>query len=105
VPCRTRTADSSGHPSFATAPPSEDITRQHRRWASVLTVIFGAVLPGLVTAAAVGLGWLVWRYTAQSGGALEAGLEVADGRYGRVRPEHPTSGAHHGFPTTDQQPA
>jgi hypothetical protein len=146
APCRTRMADSSGRPSFATAAP---FRRHYRRaprrtnqrrcvvlsaepkavhepqrhytdgvggprpprprrrtplpfnvlwWVSVLTMIFGAVLPGLAMAGAVGLGWLVWRYTAQSGEALGAGPEVADGRYGRVRPERPASGAHHGLP-------
>ena len=31
-------------------------------WISVLTVIAGAILPGMGMAAAVGLGWLLWRY-------------------------------------------
>jgi hypothetical protein len=30
-------------------------------WISLLTVIAGAILPGLGMAAAVGLGWLLWR--------------------------------------------
>lgn len=31
-------------------------------WVSAVAVIFGAILPGLAMAAAVGLGWLMWRY-------------------------------------------
>jgi hypothetical protein len=30
-------------------------------WISVSTMIVGAILPGMGMAAAVGLGWLLWR--------------------------------------------
>jgi hypothetical protein len=47
-------------------------------WVSVLTVIVGAILPGMGMAAAVGLGWLVWRYLPELGDTLEAASDVAD---------------------------
>jgi hypothetical protein len=47
-------------------------------WVSVFTVIFGAVLPGMGLAAAVGLGWLLWRYLPELGDMLEAASDVAD---------------------------
>jgi hypothetical protein len=47
-------------------------------WISVLTVIAGAVLPGMGMAAAVGLGWLLWRYLPTSADMLQAESEVVD---------------------------
>ena len=47
-------------------------------WMSVLTVIAGAILPGLGMAAAVGLGWLLWRYLPTLGDMLQAASDVAD---------------------------
>jgi hypothetical protein len=47
-------------------------------WASVLTVIVGAILPGMGMAAAVGLGWLLWRYVPDLGDMLEAASDMAD---------------------------
>jgi len=47
-------------------------------WISVLTVIAGAILPGLGMAAAVGLGWLLWRYQPTLGDMLQAASDVAD---------------------------
>ena len=47
-------------------------------WISVLTVIVGAILPGIGMAAAVGLGWLLWRYVPTLADMLEAASEVAD---------------------------
>ena len=47
-------------------------------WISVLTVIAGAILPGIGMAAAVGLGWLLWRYLPESADMLEATSDVAD---------------------------
>jgi hypothetical protein len=47
-------------------------------WISVLTVIVGAILPGMGMAAAVGLGWLLWRYVPEVGEMLEAASDVAD---------------------------
>jgi hypothetical protein len=47
-------------------------------WVSVLTVIVGAILPGMGMAAAVGLGWLLWRYVPELGDMLEAASDVAD---------------------------
>jgi hypothetical protein len=47
-------------------------------WVSVLTVIVGAILPGLGMAAAVGLGWVLWRYMPELGDMLEAASDVAD---------------------------
>jgi hypothetical protein len=47
-------------------------------WISVLTVIAGAILPGMGMAAAVGLGWLLWRYLPTSEGMSEAAPGVAD---------------------------
>ena len=41
-------------------------------WVSVLSVIVGANLPGLGMAAAVGLGWLLWRYLPGMGDMSEA---------------------------------
>jgi hypothetical protein len=47
-------------------------------WVSVLTVIVGAILPGMGMAAAVGLGWLLWRYLPELGDMLEAASDMAD---------------------------
>ena len=47
-------------------------------WISVLTVIVGATVPGLAMAAAVGLGWLLWRYVPELGDILEAASEASD---------------------------
>jgi hypothetical protein len=47
-------------------------------WVSVLTVIVGAILPGMGMAAAVGFGWLIWRYLPELGDMLEAASDVAD---------------------------
>jgi hypothetical protein len=52
-------------------------------WISVATVIVGAILPGAILpgmgmAAAVGLGWLLWRYVPTLGDMLEAASEVND---------------------------
>ncbi len=47
-------------------------------WVSVLTVIVGAILPGMGMAAAVGLGWLIWRYLPELGDMLEAASDVDD---------------------------
>ena len=47
-------------------------------WVSVLTVIVGAILPGMGMAAAVGLAWLVWRYLPELGDMLEAASDVDD---------------------------
>jgi hypothetical protein len=44
----------------------------------VLTVIVGAILPGLGMAAAVGLGWVLWRYMPELGDMLEPASDVAD---------------------------
>jgi len=47
-------------------------------WISVLTVIAGAILPGMGMAAAVGLGWLLWRYLPTLADMLQAASEVVD---------------------------
>ena len=47
-------------------------------WVSVLTVIVGAIRPGLGMAFAVGLVWLLWRYLPELGDMLEAASDVAD---------------------------
>jgi uncharacterized membrane protein len=47
-------------------------------WISVLTVIVGAILPGMGMAVAVGLGWLLWRYVPTLADMLEAASDVAD---------------------------
>ena len=47
-------------------------------WISVLTVIAGAILPGMGMAAAVGLGWLLWRYLPTSGDMSQAASDAAD---------------------------
>jgi len=47
-------------------------------WISVLTVIVGAILPGIGMAAVVGLAWLLWRYAPTLVDMLEAAAEVAD---------------------------
>jgi hypothetical protein len=47
-------------------------------WVSVLTVIVGEILPGMGMAAAVGFGWLIWRYLPELGDMLEAASDVAD---------------------------
>ena len=47
-------------------------------WVSVLTVIVGAIRPGLGMAFAVGLGWLLWRYLPELGDVLEAASDVDD---------------------------
>jgi hypothetical protein len=47
-------------------------------WVSVSTVIVGAVLPGMGMAAAVGLGWLLWRYLPELGDLVEAASDVED---------------------------
>jgi hypothetical protein len=47
-------------------------------WISMLTMIVGAILPGMGMAAAVGLGWLLWRYVPTLGDMLEAASEVTD---------------------------
>ena len=47
-------------------------------WVSLLTVIVGAAVPGLAMAAAVGLGWLLWRYVPELGDILEAASEASD---------------------------
>jgi hypothetical protein len=47
-------------------------------WISMLTMIVGAILPGMGMAAAVGLGWLLWRYVPTLGDMLEAASEVND---------------------------
>jgi hypothetical protein len=47
-------------------------------WVSVLTVIVGAILPGMGMAAAVGFGWLIWRYLPELGDMLEAASDVDD---------------------------
>jgi hypothetical protein len=52
---------------------------------SVLTVIVGAVRPGLGMAFAVGLGWLLWRYLPALGDMVEAASDVDDD----ADPEHP----------------
>jgi uncharacterized membrane protein len=61
-------------------------------WVSVLTVIVGAILPGLGMAAAVGLGWLLWRYVPGLGDLSEAASDAPgdgddrDQRSGRGSP-------------------
>jgi hypothetical protein len=47
-------------------------------WIAVLTVILGAVRPGLGMAVAVGMGWLLWRYLPALGDWLEDASDVAD---------------------------
>jgi hypothetical protein len=47
-------------------------------WIAVLTVIVGAVRPGLGMAVAVALGWLLWRYLPTLGDMLQDASEVAD---------------------------
>jgi ABC-type uncharacterized transport system permease subunit len=47
-------------------------------WIAVLTVIVGAVRPGVAMAAAVGLGWLLWRYLPTLGDKLQDASGVAD---------------------------
>ena len=47
-------------------------------WISALTVIVGAILPGMGMAVAVGLGWLLWRYVPTLADMLEAASDVAD---------------------------
>lgn len=47
-------------------------------WVSVLSVIVGAKLPGLGMAAAVGLGWLLWRYLPGIGDMSEAASDAPD---------------------------
>jgi hypothetical protein len=46
-------------------------------WVSVLTVIVGAILPGMGMAAAVGLGWLLWRYLPELGDMVKAASDLA----------------------------
>jgi hypothetical protein len=55
-------------------------------WIALLTVLVGAVLPGLGMAVAVGLGWLLWRYLPALGDMLEEASEVADDRDNRDSP-------------------
>ncbi len=47
-------------------------------WIAVLTVILGAVRPGLGMAVAVGMGWLLWRYLPTLGDMLEDASEAVD---------------------------
>jgi len=47
-------------------------------WISLLLVIVGATVPGLAMAAAVGLGWLLWRYVPEWGDFVEAASEASD---------------------------
>jgi hypothetical protein len=47
-------------------------------WVSVLAVIVGAKLPGLGMAAAVGLGWLLWRYLPGMGDMPHAASDAPD---------------------------
>ena len=52
-------------------------------WVSVLAVIVGANLPGLGMAAAVGLGWLLWRFLPGLGDMSEAASDAPDDGDGR----------------------
>jgi hypothetical protein len=47
-------------------------------WVGVLTVIIGGLLPGMGMAAAVGLGWLLWRYMPELGDMVQAASDVGD---------------------------
>lgn len=47
-------------------------------WVSVLTVIIGGILPGMGMAAAVAIGWLLWRYMPELGDMVEAASDLSD---------------------------
>jgi hypothetical protein len=58
---RHHTAHVAAHRSLRSRPKTP-VAFAVLGWVSVFTVVVGAVLPGLAMAAAVGLGWLMWRY-------------------------------------------
>ena len=47
-------------------------------WLSVLTMIVGAILPGLAMATAVAVGWLLWRFLPELGDMVEAASDLSD---------------------------